>query len=104
MLYESHTELVSRFENIISDVIKKEINDLECAVTDQDGRLAILQASVSALNALATSLAQRCEDLEGRSRMNNVRLVGVPEVSEGSQPTEFVASLGRWRGNPCLPS
>lgn len=111
MLDESRTELISRFENTISDVIKREISaavspleakmasfgtvihGLEHAATDQDGRLTSLQASVSKLNALAASLAQKCEDLESRSRLNNVRLVGVPEALEGSQPTEFVASL-----------
>uniref|UniRef100_A0AAV2M4W3 C2H2-type domain-containing protein n=1 Tax=Knipowitschia caucasica TaxID=637954 RepID=A0AAV2M4W3_KNICA len=35
----------------------------------------------------------KCEDLEGRSRLNNIRVVGVPEGSEDSRPTVFVAKL-----------
>uniref|UniRef100_A0AAV2M5G9 Uncharacterized protein n=1 Tax=Knipowitschia caucasica TaxID=637954 RepID=A0AAV2M5G9_KNICA len=36
---------------------------------------------------------EKCEDLEGRSRLNNIRVVGVPEGSEDSRPTVFVAKL-----------
>ena len=38
-------------------------------------------------------LADKCEDLEGRARRNNIRLVGVPEGAEGVRPTEFSAKL-----------
>lgn len=38
-------------------------------------------------------LSKKCEDLEGRSRLNNIHLVGVPEGSEGQQPTKFASTL-----------
>uniref|UniRef100_A0A096LTD4 Uncharacterized protein n=1 Tax=Poecilia formosa TaxID=48698 RepID=A0A096LTD4_POEFO len=39
------------------------------------------------------TLSKKCEDLDGRSRLNNIRLVGVLEGSEGQQPTKFVSAL-----------
>lgn len=111
MLDDSRTDLISRFENIVSNVVRKEIaaavapleakisrfgtaiHDLERAATDQDGRLSTLEASVNSLTLQVGTLTRKCEDLEGRSRLNNIRLVGVPEGSEGRQPTEFVSVL-----------
>ncbi|XP_032408025.1 uncharacterized protein LOC116712251 [Xiphophorus hellerii] len=111
MLNDSRTDLINRFENIVSNVVKREIStalapleakiasfgtaihDLERAANDQDGRLATMEASVKSLNVLVDTLSKKCEDLEGRSRLNNIRLVGVPEGSEGQQPTKFVSKL-----------
>lgn len=39
------------------------------------------------------SLGKKCEELEACSRWHNIRLVGLPEGSEGPQPTEFIARL-----------
>lgn len=69
------------------------IQDLELAATDHSGRITELEATVSGLSARVKHLDDRCEDLEGRSRRNNIRLVGVPEGLEGPRPTEFVAQL-----------
>ncbi|KAJ8364951.1 hypothetical protein SKAU_G00137820 [Synaphobranchus kaupii] len=42
--------------------------------------------------ALLTRLHYQ-SDLEGRSRRNNLRLVGIPEDTEGPRPTEFISRL-----------
>uniref|UniRef100_A0A087YRW2 L1 transposable element RRM domain-containing protein n=1 Tax=Poecilia formosa TaxID=48698 RepID=A0A087YRW2_POEFO len=111
MLNDSRTDLINRFEKIVSNVVKREISaavtpleakiasfgnaiqDLERSASDQDGRLAALEASVNSLNVLVDTLSKKCEDLEGRSRLNNIRLVGVSEGSEGQQPTKFASTL-----------
>lgn len=69
------------------------IKELECAASDQSDRLSELENLVQTLNAQVTQLNAKCEDLEGRSRRNNIRLVGVPEGVEGSNPTEFISGL-----------
>ncbi|CAM4609735.1 unnamed protein product [Leuciscus chuanchicus] len=38
-------------------------------------------------------LKSKLNDLEGRSRRNNIRIVGIPEGAEKGRPTEFVAEL-----------
>ncbi|KAJ4923675.1 hypothetical protein JOQ06_014159 [Pogonophryne albipinna] len=67
--------------------------ELERAATDHSGRITELEATVSRLTAQAKHVDDRCEDLEGRSRMNNIRLVGISEGLEGPRPTEFIAKL-----------
>ncbi|KAI4832981.1 hypothetical protein KUCAC02_015915 [Chaenocephalus aceratus] len=67
--------------------------ELERAATDHSGRITELEATVSRLTAQAKHADDRCEDLEGRSRMNNIRLVGISEGLEGPRSTEFIAKL-----------
>lgn len=111
MMDEMRNDIVSKFDSIISTAVKREIKaalesfeniiatqsetiaNLESAANDHDSRLADLQAKVSTLTTLSDSLSKKCEDLESRSRWNNVRVVGLPEGSEGPRPTEFIAHL-----------
>lgn len=111
MMEEMRSDIVSKFETIISETVKREIqsalktfderitankttiNDLEKAANEHDSQLAELQANVTSLTATVESMGKKCEDLEARSRLNNVRLIGVPEGAEGSRPTDFIASL-----------
>ncbi|KAI4808750.1 hypothetical protein KUCAC02_000796 [Chaenocephalus aceratus] len=67
--------------------------ELERAATDHSGRVTELEATVSRLTAQAKHVDDWCEDLEGRSRRNNIRLVGISEGLEGPRPTEFITKL-----------
>lgn len=51
-----------------------------------------LQRNVKRLTELTETLQNKCEDLDGRSRRNNVRIVGIPE-SPGSCSTSTVSAL-----------
>lgn len=111
MMDNMRTDIVSQFEQIVSGAVKKEITaalgpleskitaqsqtiaNLEEAANSHDEQLTSLNATVAVLESRVESLSQKCEDLEGRSRLNNIRLVGVPEGAEGSRPTEFIAKL-----------
>ncbi|CAL9704197.1 unnamed protein product [Knipowitschia caucasica] len=111
MMETLRTDIVSQFEQIVSGAIRKEISavceplqrkiiahdqtiaNLEDTATDHDAQLTSLNATVASLTERVGSLTQKCEDLEGRSRLNNIRVVGVPEGSEDSRPTVFVAKL-----------
>lgn len=52
-----------------------------------------LSSTVSKLLTEVLSLSAECEDLESRSTHNDICIFGIPEDSEGHQPTEFVACL-----------
>ncbi|KAJ8400420.1 hypothetical protein AAFF_G00395440 [Aldrovandia affinis] len=67
--------------------------ELERGATDHSTRITELEANVGSLTTRVTYLDNRCEDLEGRMRRNNIRLLGIPEGVEGSRPTESVAGL-----------
>ena len=69
------------------------ITELQRACTDHSDLLTSLDSTVSTLKAEVKLLTDKCEDLEGRARRNNIRLVGVPEGAEGVRPTEFIAQL-----------
>lgn len=69
------------------------ITELQRACTDHSDLLTSLDSTVSTLKAEVKLLTDKCEDLEGRARRNNIRLVGVPEGAEGARPTEFIAQL-----------
>lgn len=69
------------------------LSELERGATDHSTRITELEANVGSLTTRVTYLDNRCEDLEGRMRRNNIRLLGIPEGVEGPRPTEFVAGL-----------
>lgn len=56
------------------------------SVEDVEPRLASLASENAKLKA-------KIIDLEGRSRRNNIRILGLPENIEGSQPTVFFSQL-----------
>ena len=67
------------------------ITEFRRACTDHSDLLTSLDSTVSTLKAEVKLLTDKCEDLEGRARRNNIRLV--PEGAEGVRPTEFIAKL-----------
>ena len=69
------------------------IAELERASTDHSDQLTTLETTVSTRQKQVKLLTDKCDDLEGRARRNNIRLVGVPEGAEGAQPTELVSRL-----------
>ena len=111
MMNEMRSDILSKFETTVSTAVKREIvaalepfenrlasygesiADLELSANAHDTELSDLRANVSKLTATVDSLSKKCEDLESRSRWNNIRLVGLPEGTEGPRPTEFTAQL-----------
>lgn len=111
MIDEQRTEILAGLESIISELVKKEVSstlmpleekvsrqdgtirDLERSATEHGDQLTGMQANVAMLTATVESLDKKCEELEARSRWHNIRLVGLPEGTEGPQPTESIANL-----------
>ncbi|XP_048086705.1 uncharacterized protein LOC125286061 [Alosa alosa] len=72
---------------------EKTIKDLERSASLQSDDITALQSQVTRLNSEVDKLVTKCEDLEGRSRRHNIRIIGIPEGAEGSAPHDFVADL-----------
>lgn len=91
----------------VREELTSSVTSLQKAVDGQEGRLKELETSasvtfdsvsaievtVSELQSQVKVLQAKCEDLENRSRRNNIRLVGVLEDQEGAMVTEFVSNL-----------
>lgn len=69
------------------------IHELECFATTHSDTVASMESKLSELSAEVCALKTKCNDLEGRQRRHNLRILGIPEGDEGSRPTEFMAQL-----------
>ena len=69
------------------------LNELEKAADYTGDCTTELRAIVSQLQGGMRELQAKCEDLKGRSRRNNLRLIGVEEGLENGQATQFVSQL-----------
>ncbi|KAE8296873.1 hypothetical protein D5F01_LYC05643 [Larimichthys crocea] len=72
---------------------EKTIKELERSASLHSDDVTDLQRQVTRLTSEVGKLTEKCEDLEGRSRRHNIRIVGVPEGVEGSTTRDFVADL-----------
>lgn len=61
--------------------------------TDQSSCIEELEATVNTLTTQVERLDDQCEDLESRSRRNNIHVLGVPEVVEGPQAPDFITEV-----------
>lgn len=85
---QSYQSSVAKELTLLKDT-KTEVEKSQSSCTDD---VAALQREVKHLQKQAESLQNKCEDLEAKSRMNNVRIVGVPE-SQSSSATAVSALL-----------
>lgn len=69
------------------------LNSLEDNTETFHQRLAEVEACCERLQADNTKVKSRLTEMEGRSRRNNVRLIGLPEGIEGPQPSGFFSQL-----------
>lgn len=68
------------------DSIDEKASDHEC-------RLAVMEKTMGKLQTENTRLRAKTNDLEGRSRRNNIKIVGIPEGEEKGRPTEFISAI-----------
>lgn len=76
-----------------SAAIRSEINQMKADIQDVTGGLstwsdemASLQTTVTSLQSQVVTLKDKCEDMEGRMRRGNIRIVGVDEQPNSSTP------------------
>uniref|UniRef100_A0A669BXB9 Uncharacterized protein n=1 Tax=Oreochromis niloticus TaxID=8128 RepID=A0A669BXB9_ORENI len=77
-------KISSSLENISKRVTEAEqrISDVEDGVTDLAGRLAEAEEKIKIM-------AKSLDDLENRSRRDNIRIINLKEGAEGDSPIQF---------------
>lgn len=98
----STTSLTGKIEEVKIDVglLRQDLQTLRGRVREVEDRVSHVEdvttpilAKVVELEKAANSWVQRADDLENRLRRNNLRILGLPERSEGQHPCEFIE---RW--------
>lgn len=96
--------LTSKIEEVQMDVglIRQDLDKIRTRVAETERRVGDVEytvtdhaVSIRALQTKVRALEYRTEDVENRSRRNNLRLVGLPEGVEGRSPALFVEDLLR---------
>lgn len=96
------TGFTSRLDSLAATLqdVKKEISDCsermshaEERISTAEDELISLQAKVNTLQAKNETMENKLMDLEARSRLNNLRLVNLPEGVEGG---DICAFLEKW--------
>lgn len=91
----SLTKLESSMQDLKGELVRlekrtTEVEDRISAAEDNGGRH---ERAIRYLLHREMDLTARCEDLQNRSRRNNMRIYRVPEGSEGADVAEFVKEL-----------
>ena len=87
---DSHNQMITTIENTLST---------------QSDEIAELTTRLDHLEKANAALTSKAEDLENRSRRQNIRIVGLPEGLEGGSPSEFISKLLRSVvGNDVFPT
>lgn len=96
------TEFSGRFDGVMIALadMRKEVNECtqrvsqaKLRISNTEDEVASLQAKVHTLKSKNKTLEDKLLDLETRSRLNSVRLVGLLEGVEGRDPCSF---LEKW--------
>lgn len=74
------------------DAMKSTISDVENGLSTWSDEVVTLQTTVAGLKAEMANMKERCEDMEGRMRRCNIRIVGIPE-EPGSCSTTSVSRI-----------
>lgn len=69
------------------------VDEVEAAVTNIDTRLNAMETNYANLLAMNEKMQAKIDDLENRSRRDNLRVVGIPEGVEKGNPTEFMSNF-----------
>nr|XP_021325840.1 uncharacterized protein LOC550357 isoform X2 [Danio rerio] len=91
----SFESLDSKLENINSTVAAHDqrISCLESGLAEVTQHLEHLETACAGLTKENEWLRSKMSDLEGRSRRQNIRIVGLPESIEGPRPTNFFSEM-----------
>ena len=85
---ETHTSINTLQTTIQS--IGGRLDDVETSLRDVDSRTTTLESLCAKLTKHNANLCERLEDLESHSRRQNLRVIGIPEDTEGPQVTAFM--------------
>lgn len=85
---ETHKSIAAVQTTVTS--IGGRLTDVERSLEDVDSRTLQLENLCAQLAKENATLSNRLEDLESRSRRQNLRVIGIPEDTEGPMVTEFM--------------
>lgn len=71
----------------------EKVKSMEEQALDQENCRSRLEKVVSNLESRNKALTLKVDDFEGRSRRNNIMIIGIPEKAEGPRPAEFIQDL-----------
>lgn len=98
------TTLTGKIDSLHMDMglIRKDMDKFRHRLTETEHRIGAAEdtlhdhtATLHTLKTKVKALELRAEDAENRNRRNNLRVVGLPEGVEGSDPTAFTENLLR---------
>ncbi len=83
------TEIINNTAALKSEIdqMKVSIKEVEGGLSAWSDEVATLQRSMSDMKAEIAVLKTKCEDMEGRMRRCNIRIIGVPETPDSSTTT-----------------
>ncbi|CAL9685159.1 unnamed protein product [Knipowitschia caucasica] len=78
------TELAANLAATKSDVgeLRGTVSEMEESLSNCTDDIVYLKGKVETLSTKVLALENKCEDLEGRSRRNNIRIIGLSEQSD----------------------
>uniref|UniRef100_A0A3Q2PUB8 L1 transposable element RRM domain-containing protein n=1 Tax=Fundulus heteroclitus TaxID=8078 RepID=A0A3Q2PUB8_FUNHE len=79
--------------NTTLNAFGQRIASVEDGLNDLDKRLNCVELSQASLAKENRELRDKVTYLENYTRRQNIRIVGIPENTEGAKPTEFIAKL-----------
>ncbi|KAK7117362.1 hypothetical protein R3I94_013542 [Phoxinus phoxinus] len=85
-------ERVDKFQNTLLDH-QHRLSSLETFADSTSQDMKTMEAELAAISEANAKLQTKLVDLEGRSRRNNIRIVGLPENIEGAHPTAFFSQV-----------
>uniref|UniRef100_A0AAR2KUE7 L1 transposable element RRM domain-containing protein n=1 Tax=Pygocentrus nattereri TaxID=42514 RepID=A0AAR2KUE7_PYGNA len=93
-MQDAKTEISNFKTDIRKDVeaMENTMEQMERGLSGCSDDVVALQRTVQQLSNQVAALEDKCEDLEGRSRRNNIRIIGVPE-GVGSCSVSAVSAL-----------
>lgn len=104
MLRSEIQSAIAPIKAALSECSEK-VREVEGSMNVFDARLAGVESACNLLASENNKLLAKIDDLENRSRRNNLRVVGIPEGMEEGRPTEFMSSFFQEVfGQECLDS
>ena len=92
MRFTEFNGVISDFKAALAEV-RERVSSTEVATESHEVRLDGLEKRYDALASQYKQQQAKLDDLEARSRRQNIRIVGIKEKTENGRPTEFVSEL-----------
>lgn len=94
-IQKSLTSLELQFQSFKGSVnkLERQYEEVHQAVNEHELRFTKMDQKIDQLTLELSHMKKRVIDLESRSRRKNIRILGLPENTETSDPLKFFSSL-----------